>query len=247
MERSKRRDLAIAAAAWLVLTIVVEWWAFQAPLHPEGASDEAEIIDGAFDLLFYLGIPVLTFVLVVLVYSVWRFRSSDGSDGPAVHDDRRFSWSWLVVTAGLAVFVTINPGLKGLAELAADDEAPDLTVEVTAEQWNWTFSYVDHDVTMEKADELVLPQGERILLRVTSTDVIHSLWIPAFRVKIDAVPGRVNDVYMTPTRAGGFATDSQFRIQCAELCGTGHPRMRADVSVVSPGEFDSWIEKQERQ
>lgn len=241
---TKRRDVAMVAIAWLILTIVGEWWASQARLHPIGASDEAEIIDGAFDLLFYLGIPVFTFVLAILVYATWRFRSSDGSDGPAVHYDRRFAWPWLLVTAGLAVLVTINPGLTGLGELAADDDNPDLTVEVTAGQWNWTFAYVDYDVTLEKADELVLPEGKRILLKVASTDVIHSLWIPAFRIKADAVPGRVHDVYVTPIDSGGFDTDPNFRVQCAEMCGTGHARMRADVRVVDEADFESWIQDQ---
>lgn len=243
MGRTRRRDVAIVASLWLLLTVVGEWWASQAQLHPTGASAEAEIVDGAFDLLLYLGIPVFVFVLVVLGYAVIRFSSGDESDGAPVRYDRRFAWPWLVVTAGLAVFVTINPGLTGLAELAADPNA-DLTVEVTAEQWSWTLDYVDYGVRLEKADELVLPEGKRILLRVTSTDVIHSLWIPAFRVKADAVPGRTHDVYLTPTETGGFDVDPNFRVQCAEMCGTGHARMRTDVTVVGVLEFESWIQGQ---
>jgi cytochrome c oxidase subunit 2 len=244
MEKPSRRDIPIVAVAWLFLTIAGEWWAAQGRLYPTGASTDAEIIDGAFDLLLYLGIPVFTFVLVMLVYSVLRFRSDGDSDGPAIRNDRRFAWPWLVVSAGLTVFVTINPGLIGLSELAAEDVDADMTVNVTAQQWNWTFDYADYGVTLEKADELVLPEGERILLRVTSLDVIHSLWIPAFRIKADAVPGRVHDVYLTPTEEGGFDTDSTFRVQCAEMCGTGHARMRADVRVVDEAEFDAWIQDQ---
>lgn len=242
MRRSGRRDIVVFAIAWLALTAPLEWWAVNASLHPFAASKEAEIVDGAFDLLLYLGLPVFSFVLVFLVYSVIRFRGGD-TDGPPIRTDRRFVYSWVAITAGLAVFVTINPGLTGIAELAADPNA-DLTVDVTSEQWNWTFRYADYDLTLEKADELVLPQGRRVLLRVTSTDVIHSLWIPAFRVKADAVPGRIHDVYLTPTEDGDFRGDPNFRVQCAEMCGTGHARMRADVRVVSEGEFESWIEAQ---
>lgn len=244
MEQSRRRDVAIVAIIWLILTVAVEWWASQVRLHPVGASEEAEIIDGAFDLLLYLGIPVFTFVLVVVVYAVLRFRSRDVADGPPLHNDRRFVWPWVVVTAGLAIFVTINPGLTGMAELAADDSDAELTIGVTAEQWSWTFDYEDHDVTLVEADELVLPEGKRILLRVSSVDVIHSLWIPAFRIKADAVPGRTHDVYLTPTESGSFEGDSNFRVQCAEMCGTGHARMRADVRVVDEAEFETWIEAQ---
>lgn len=243
MRRSGRRDIAVAAVGWLIATVALEWWAVSVRVHPIPASEEAEIVDGAFDLLLYLGIPVFTFVLVLLVYSLLRFRAEDDSDGPAVHYDRRFALPWLVITAGLAVLVTINPGLTGLAELAADPNA-DLTVDVTAEQWNWTFRYADYDLTLVDADELVLPEGRRVLLRVTSTDVIHSLWIPAFRVKADAVPGRVHDVYVTPTETGSFQADPNFRVQCAEMCGTGHARMSSDVRVVSEGEFEGWIAAQ---
>ena len=241
--RRNRRDIVVFAAAWLVLTGALEWWAVNARVHPLAASEEAEIVDGAFNFLLYLGIPVFTFVLVFLIYAVIRFRGGD-EDGPPIHTDRRFVYSWVAITAGLAIFVTINPGLTGLAELAADDVDPDLTVEVVAEQWSWTYVYPDYGVRLEEADELVLPEGQRILLRVSSTDVIHSLWIPAFRVKADAVPGRINDIYLTPTESGSFDGDPNFRVQCAELCGTGHARMRTDVRVVSEGEFESWIEAQ---
>lgn len=240
--RSGRRDIVVFAVAWLASTIALELWALNGQVHPFAASKEAEIVDGAFDLLLYLGIPVFTFVLVFLIYAVIRFRGGDG-DGSPIHTNRRFVYSWVAITAGLAIFVTINPGLTGLAELAADPNA-DLTVDVTSEQWNWTFRYVDHDVTLEGADELVLPEGRRVLLRVTSTDVIHSLWIPAFRIKADAVPGRIHDVYLTPTESGSFSGDPNFRVQCAEMCGTGHARMRTDVRVVGEGEFESWIEAQ---
>jgi cytochrome c oxidase subunit 2 len=244
MRAPERRDLLIVGLMWLGWTIIAEWWAMGLRLHPRRASEEAEIVDGAFDLLLVLGLPVFVFVVVVLVYAVARFRARDEADGPAIRSDRRVVWTWVVVTSGLAVFVTINPGLVGMAELGADDTDPDLVIDVTSEQWNWSFDYVESGIRLEKADELVLPEGKRIVLRVTSTDVIHSLWIPAFRIKADAVPGRVHEVYLTPTETGDFRVDPNFRIQCAELCGTGHARMKTDVRVVGSDEFDAWVQAQ---
>lgn len=236
-----RRDAAAVAVIWLLVTAVLEWLAVSISLHPIGASDEAEIIDGAFDLLLVLGIPVFALVLVVLAYAVVRFRSGDGSDGPPVHSQRWVVWPWFAVTSALAVFVTIDPGFVGMAELRADDADPDIVVDITASQWSWNFDYGELGVRLDKADEFVLPEDQRVLLRVTSTDVIHSLWVPAFRIKADAVPGRVHEIYVTPTRLGGYDEDPIYRVQCAELCGTGHGRMRARVDVVTGPEFDEWV------
>lgn len=239
----RRRDVLWAALIWVVLTAVGEWWAFTADIYPLRASREADIIDGAFRFLMILGTPVFTFVVAVLVYSVLRFRAAGPDrDAEPVFTHRRFVWGWLLVTSALAVYVIFNPGLSGLAELAAEPDA-DLTVEVEAEQWKWHYTYVDHDLEVEDADELVLPVGRRVRFRVTSRDVIHSFWVPAFRVKADAVPGRTAEVLVTPTMTGATDVDAAFRVQCAEMCGTGHPRMRTDVRVVSGEEFDAWVDE----
>lgn len=256
---SARRDWWIVGAIWIALTVVAEWWAVTRDLHPFAASRESEIIDGAFNLLLYLGIPVFTFVLAVLGYSLVRFsgRRSGAGDGPPLRTNGRFVGAWMAVTSALAVFVIFNPGLKGLAELDEGYDRVDMTVDVVAEQWNWSFEYVDQGVA-GREDELVLPVDTTVLFRVTSRDVIHSFWIPAFRAKIDAVPGKVTSIVATPTEYGcGFLTQRDvscwegsedgaettlFRVQCAELCGTGHPRMAASIRVVSESEFAAYIE-----
>ena len=94
---------------------------------------------------------------------------------------------------------------------------------------------------IEDADELVLPIHQVIEFRITSSDVLHSFWIPGFRQKMDAVPGRVTTFQVTPTIETSFAESTQMRVQCAEICGTGHARMRTRVLVLSEAEFESWI------
>ena len=79
---------------------------------------------------------------------------------------------------------------------------------------------------------------------VTATDVIHSFWVPAFRMKVDAVPGRVTNLDVTPTRAGTFDEHSGFRLQCAELCGLGHGLMVTPVRVVGLDQFQTWVGQQ---
>lgn len=237
----ERRDLIVVGSAWIVLTVVgyiavsaVEW-------HPLGASREADIVDSAFDFLMLLSVPVFVFVVVVLAYSALRFRGDSG-DGAGFRTNRRFVSIWVIVTSFLAVLVIIHPGLTGLAELEAEPHA-DLTIEVTARQWSWTYEYVGEDVVIEEADELVLPVDNRVRFLITSEDVIHSFWVPTFRTKIDAVPGLTTEILTTPTMEGTFETNDGFRVQCAELCGTGHARMRTDVVVLSEVEFKTWLEE----
>lgn len=238
-----KRDFIYATVLWLILTAVGEYAALNIDYFPVGIAEEARIIDDAFLLLMVLGVPVFTFVVVGLLYAVIRFRSDDNSgDGPAVHTHKPLTWGWFAVTSALAVFVIFNPGIKGLRELLSDQHE-DLVVEVTGSQWQWDYSYQDYDVVIAGADELVLPVDQRVKFEITSTDVIHSFWVPAFRMKVDAVPGQINEMYVTPTETGSFSDDEGIRVQCAELCGTGHPRMRTGVRVVSEQEFEAWVEQ----
>ncbi len=239
--RSTRIDLIVVGAAWLVLTVALEAYVI-ASVEPSTASRESEIIDSAFWLLTYLGIPVFTFVFVVLVYSLFRFRVSDadGADGAPARSHRGFITAWIVITAALAVFVIFNPGYKGLAELADEPEA-DVEIEVVASQWRWNFTFPEQNVSLLDANEILLPVDTRIRFTVTSEDVIHSFWIPAFRIKVDAVPGLFTETLVTPTELGEFSTDDEFRVQCAELCGTGHARMRTTIRVVDQVEYNTWL------
>lgn len=182
---------------------------------------------------------MFTFVVVVVGYSIARHRagSDDELDGPPIRTNRAFVAAWVVVTSILTVLLII-PGFVGLDKLAAEPD-PDMVIDVQAEQWNWTFTYVGSGLTTE--DTLVLPVDTRIKFRITATDVIHSFWIPAFRIKQDAVPGQVTETLVTPEVIGSFGDDPVMRVQCAELCGLGHARMWTKVEVMSRADFDAWI------
>jgi len=107
-----------------------------------------------------------------------------------------------------------------------------MVVSVTGSQWRWTFEYPEQDVTTGR---LVLPVDQPILLELESEDVLHSFWVPEFRVKQDLVPGFMNTLRITPTELGDY------KVRCAEICGTRHAEMLADVQVVSRQEFDQWV------
>lgn len=228
-----------AAVLWLVLTAVGEAVALRANIYPPAAAEEARVVDAAFRLLLLLAVPVFTFVLAALLYSVARFRirGEPRVDGPPLHGRGAVPWVWLAVTAALAVYVIFNPGLRGLAELRANPTA-DLVVRVEGARWLWKISYPQYGLT---AREVVLPVGRRVRFDVTAADVLHSFWIPAFRMKVDAVPGMTTRVFITPTAVGSFEDNFHFRLQCAELCGLGHNLMRSPVRVVAPEEFEAWV------
>ena len=237
-----KRDAIRVGLLWLALVVVLEAVWFSVEILPRQYAEEARIIDDAFNLLTILGIPVFSFVVAMLIYAALRFRSGgDASrDGPPIKTSTPVVVTWLVVTTALAVFILINPGLVGLAELRANPDA-DLVIEVEGQRWQWVATYPNG---AEVRDELVLPVDTRIKFEVTSVDILHSFWVPGFRTKIDAVPGLTTSVYATPTELGSFAEDSALRLQCAELCGIGHARMVMPVRVVEKAEFQAWMADQ---
>jgi cytochrome c oxidase subunit 2 len=117
----------------------------------------------------------------------------------------------------------------------------DLVLRVEASRWSWKFIYPQEGITSRV---LVLPVGQRVRFEVTSADVIHAFWVPAFRTKVDAVPNMVTVLHVTPTVTGTEADSHAMRVRCAELCGLGHDVMHAPVRVFEKAEFDRWIEEQ---
>lgn len=244
------RDLWFPLGMTVVLTIVGEALAvgMGKNLFPVAAAEEVAIVDEAFQTLTILAIPVFAVVFTFLVYSVLRFRRRGQAqeDGSPIHVHRPLVGAWLLVTTALAVTVMIFPGATGLAKVrSAANLPPDLVVRVEGMQWGWKVTYPDKGVSTSQ--ELVLPVGRRVKVEVISKDVVHSFWVPAFRVKIDAVPGMVTTVSFTPSRVGSYQEDPGFRVQCAELCGTGHTVMVIPVRVVEQEEFERWLVAQSRR
>jgi cytochrome c oxidase subunit 2 len=237
-----RRDFIFVGILGVVLTIVGEVLAITFDIFPFVASEEGQLIDNAFEILLIVAIPVFTFVVVVLLYSVLRFRvrGEEEEPRPSFYRTNAIFSGWVVITTVIALAVLIYPGIVGMNELRADNFA-ELEVQVVAEKWDWTFIYPEYDITIEEADEFVLPADTRVRFEITSKDILHSFWVPAFRMKTDAVPGRVNTMFVTTTETGSFAEDANVRVQCAELCGTGHARMRTGLVIMETGEFQDWI------
>ena len=251
------RNKIAALVVWLVSTALLEWAAYAAreALFGVRGAEQAVVVDDAFMLLAYLSIPVFTLVWVMLGVSIVRFRDHGGNQSPSDEQQlakfqlakfhAKWAWSWLLWSSSLCLLVMIIPGWTGMQELrSTSDETADLTIEVTGIRWMWQFYYKDHDVWLRNPKEnLVLPNESLIRFKVTAhdQDVLHSFWIPAFRQKIDAVPGLITTIDVTTNRIGSFAKDPDYRVQCAELCGVGHSVMSQPVQVVGKSEFADWI------
>jgi cytochrome c oxidase subunit II len=246
------RHVVSIIVIWLILTAIGEALVFAPGLFPTVGSEEAQDFDDIFRFLLILGVPVFTFVITMIGYSMiqWRQKGEPDEDGPVHRGQGLIPKVWILVTGTLAVFVMIHPGLTGLAKLQAEgtgmgwgDPDAEMTVDVLAFQFSWTFTYVDYGVTVDiqRGGELVLPIHRSTKFNVNSSDVVHSYWIPAFRLKIDAIPGRTTFFTVEPDVEGDYATDDAYRVQCAELCGVDHGAMYFPVRVVPEDEFERWI------
>jgi cytochrome c oxidase subunit 2 len=202
------------------------------PWLPTPASREAGRIDFVFWFVVVICIVIFALVAAAIVYCVWKFRAApdDLSDGPPIHGHTGLEIVWTIIPTILVTAI----GIVSAIVLSKDDALGSnyLTVNVTAQQFAWSFSYPDaHNLT---TGTLMLPKDRSVLLRFTSKDVIHSFWVPEFGQKQDMVPGLHPTLHITPDRIGTFP------VICTELCGLGHGLMRATAQVVSPAAFAKW-------
>jgi cytochrome c oxidase subunit 2 len=239
------KHVVAVVALWILFTVAALAVILTFAPFPVAAAKEAVLVDEAFTTLTVMAVPVFTFVIATLLYSLWRFRSHGrpSEDGPPVYYRTPLIVAWFVVTTVLTFVVIVHPGITGLREIrASENKTPDLLVQMRAQTFAWTATYPQQGVFSRR--ELVLPVDQHVRFDVDSIDVIHSFWIPAFRIKIDAVPGITTRAAAEPIMLGNFDGDPNFRVQCAELCGVGHAVMRMPVRVVTQEEFDVWIAQQ---
>jgi len=246
------RHVVSAALLWVFLTALGEASIFLDWFPSVGAS-EAEDFDRIFLVLLAMGFPVFAFVVAVLVYSMLEFKTKDPGETGATFVGRGLAPRvWIAITSALALLVMIYPGMTGLAELSKEsgeggwgEHDAELVVQVTGFRWAWKFDYPESGISLLGAqEELVLPAETVVRFDINSEDVVHSFWIPAFRMKIDAIPGRTTFFTVETKEPGSYDTSTVFRAQCAELCGLDHSGMVTRVRVVTQEEFRDWVDSQ---
>jgi cytochrome c oxidase subunit 2 len=232
----------VASLIGIAIALNIHWF-------PQSADTASHQIDTLYDVLLICSVPVFVLVMTVAIYSVVKFRARPGdmSDGAPIHGNTRLEVIWvtipfLMVTA-LAVYgwVVLNN-----VEAKKPNER---TINVVGQQFAWHFQYAktgngspgpcgNTGPGQVTTTTLVLKDDEPVHFKICSKDVIHSFWVPEFRLKEDAVPGLTTQIRLTPNRLGNYT------VVCTELCGLGHSTMRAPVQVVTGPQFVAWLRKQ---
>jgi cytochrome c oxidase subunit II len=220
----------VASIIGIAIALSIDWF-------PQAATESAGDIDTLWDVLLIVSVPVFVLVMSVAIYSVVRFRARPGdmSDGAPIHGNTRLEVVWVAIPT-IIVSILAAYGWIVLNDVEAK-KSDEMHVRVIGQQFAWHFQYLD-EAGKPTTNTLYLPEGKPVKFDVVTRDVIHSFWVPSFRLKTDTVPGLTTHIRVTPNRLGTFD------IVCAELCGLGHSTMRQNAHVVSPQAYETWISKQ---
>ena len=239
LPQAQPHHLIRVVLAWLVLSIIgiIIVLVGMPHLLPTAASDTTKFANLTVVVFTAVAVPVAFFVWVFLGYSLMHYRT-DGrptEDGPRLQPTNLTQIAWLGITGALCLFCLVW-GLLGIYEQTSAAPGNPLTVDVTAQQWTFTYSYPASGV---QSHTLVLPTNRAIRFRVHSTDVLHGFAIDQLGVRLDANPGIVlTTPYVTISRPGNYDT------RCVEFCGLYHSYMYTPVKVVSAKNFNAWITQQ---
>jgi cytochrome c oxidase subunit II len=222
----------IASAIGIAVGLAIEWF-------PEQASTQAGPIDHLYDVLIWTSVPVFVTVSIIVLFSVRNFKMRPGEeqlDGPPIHGNTRLEVIWTAIPA-IVLVVLCSYAWVVLTDIE-EAHANEMRINVVGQQFAWTFEYPQAGGKPVKSTQLYVPKDRPVRFYVKALDVIHDFWVPAFRMKIDAVPGIETKYRVTPSRLGTYP------VVCAELCGLGHAVMRAQTHVVTPAEFNTWLAEQ---
>jgi cytochrome c oxidase subunit 2 len=225
-----------------VVALVIPWL-------PDPASRQAGRIDFVFWFVTAISIMIFALVAAVIVYAVFKFRAQPGedADGPPIHGHTGLEIVWTAVPAALVTAISIvsavvlakNDHIPHASAAGNADPLAPLVVDVTAQQFAWSFKYSGFGNLTSAT--LKLPLRKTVKLRITSLDVTHSFWVPEFGQKQDAVPGSFTTLAITPDRRGTFP------VICTELCGLGHAVMRSQSEVMPAKEFLAWAKGRQKK
>src|SRR5437588_2566653 len=219
----------IATAIGIPVALVIPWF-------PTKGSVQAGNVKTLYDVLLIASVPIFVLVETVVLFSVWKFHMRPGQeevDGPPIHGNTRLEVVWTALPAILIVSLCTYAYTVLRSNEATKHGT--MTVNVTGRQFAFEFSYPQSSGRTVVSPVLYLPKGQPVVFKLRSLDVVHSFFVPNFSQKLDAVPGIVTTLRVTPSVLGTYP------VECTELCGAGHSLMRSTVRVVSAPAFESWL------
>jgi cytochrome c oxidase subunit 2 len=222
----------IASVLGIILGLVIDWF-------PTEGSTQAGKIDTFWDVLIICSVPVFVLVTTVVLFAARDFRVRPGQehqDGPPIHGNTRLEVIWTAVPAIMLIALCTYAYLVLHDIEKAPAAGNERQIQVNGQQFTWTFDYNEGGRKFTSA-QLYVPEGESVKFNVKTKDVLHDFWVPAWRMKIDAVPGITTHYRVTPNRLGTYP------VVCAELCGLGHAFMRQTAHVLPKAEFANWVKK----
>jgi cytochrome c oxidase subunit II len=197
---------------------------------PEQASTVAPKVDALYGFVLAVTVFFTVLIFVAIVYLALKYRRRPGRRPTPVHTSHALELTWSVIP--LIIVMVIFFWGAGLFVHMQTPPADAMQIDVVGKQWMWK---LQHPTGKREINELHVPLGRPIKLNLTSQDVIHSFYVPAFRTKQDALPGRYTNVWFTPTKVG------EYHLFCAEYCGTDHSRMIGRVVVMEPAAYQQWL------
>lgn len=199
---------------------------------PAQRSTYAHEVDNLFYFILWLSVFFFSLIMGLMVYFVWKYRAREGhTSQPSPIHNTTLEVVWTAIPV-ILVIIIFYMGFTGFMNIANPPQNA-YEINVTGMKWKWLFTYPNGYVD----EKLHVPVNRPIRLVMTSEDVIHSLYIPAFRMKMDVVPGRYHKIWFNATKEG------EYDIYCAEYCGTNHSDMITKTVVHAPGEFEKWLEQ----
>jgi len=229
-----RLPIAKMLAATVAMTAAISAVMLSINWDGQEASTAAPKIDDLLNVMIVLSSFVFSLVIVMLFYALWKFKAKPGdeSDGEPIHGNTRLEVAWTVIPTIIVLF-----GAGYSWSVLHDIEEPAknaMTVDVFSQQYAWSFGYPGKGNVYAEG-EMHVPVDRQIQFKMHAQDVIHSFWVPEWRIKKDNVPGITTTAIVTPDKLGTY------QLICTELCGFGHASMRAKVVVETPADFQKWV------
>lgn len=229
------RHFVVVGILVIVMAVLTYVGLDNAGLMPVQASAQSLPIDRMWNEQVVAMSFLFALIVVPMIYSLFVFRRKKGdtTDAQHIEGNTNLEITWTILPLFAVVAFAYLGGNSLSQTLRSDPDA--MVVKVTARQWSWSFEYPEYGVF---STELRLPVGKQVHLEMTSTDVIHSFWVPEFRVKQDLVPGRVTELRIIPSLEGSW------KVRCAEICGASHYAMETPAIAMSQADFDAWMAEQ---